>query len=132
MITSFRIETTCSAILLILFLLLACGAGQAYAEDDALASILATQREAEARAAIAEAERAEVLARLPPATAKPLSGAVDLRQFGAAGLVKPFDLARQLAGEVCTTLHADKKTAVYETAVTQGVPITRLVQSAIE
>jgi hypothetical protein len=90
------------------------------------------RRDAETRAAIAEAERAELLARLPPATSKPLPGAIDLRQFGAAGLVKAFDLARQLAGEVCTALPADKKTAVYESAATQGILAARLVQDAIE
>jgi hypothetical protein len=70
--------------------------------------------------------------RLPPATSKPLPGAIDLRQFGAAGLVKAFDLARQLAGEVCSVLPADKKTAVYESAATQGILAARLVQDAIE
>ena len=90
------------------------------------------QRDAETRAAIAEAERAELLARLPPATSKPLSGAVELRQFGAAGLVKAFDLARQLAGDVCTALPADRKTAVYEPGATQGILAARLVQDAIE
>jgi hypothetical protein len=51
-------------------------------------------REAEARAAIAEAERAELFARLPPSSIKPLQGSIDTRQFGAAGLVKAFDRAR--------------------------------------
>jgi hypothetical protein len=95
-------------------------------------SLPVTQRDAETRAAIAEAERAALLARLPPATSKPLPGAIDLRQFGAAGLVKAFDLARQLAGEVCSALPADKKTAVYESAATQGILAARLVQDAIE
>lgn len=40
--------------------------------------------------------------RLPLATAKLLSGAVELRQFATAGLVRAFDLSRQLAGDVCT------------------------------
>jgi hypothetical protein len=100
----------------------------AQAADD----LSATRQDAETRAAIAEAERAELLARLPPATSKPLSGAVELRQFGAAGLVKAFDLARQLAGDVCTALPADRKTAVYEPGATQGILAARLVQDAIE
>jgi len=99
-----------------------------YATNDALTA----QSNAETRAAIAEAERAELLARLPPATSKPLPGRVELRQFGAAGLVKAFDLARQLAGEVCTALPADKKTTVYEPAATQGILAARLVQDAID
>jgi hypothetical protein len=92
----------------------------------------AAQPDAETRAAIAEAERAELLARLPPATSKPLPGTVELRQFGAAGLVKAFDLARQLAGDVCTALPADKKTTIYETAATQGILAARLVQDSID
>lgn len=74
------------------------------------ADLLTTQREAEARAAIAEAERAELLVRLPPSTIKPLQGNIDTRQFGAAGLVKAFDLARELAAEVCAALPADRRT----------------------
>jgi hypothetical protein len=100
----------------------------AQAADD----LSATRQDAETRAAIAEAERAELLARLPPATSKPLSGAVELRQFGAAGLVKAFDLARQLAGDVCTALPTGRKTAVYEPGATQGILAARLVQDAIE
>jgi hypothetical protein len=80
------------------------------------AELLAAQRTAETRAAIAEAERAELLARLPPSTSKPLSGSVDVKQFGAAGLVKAFDLAHQLASEVCAALPDDRKTVVYEQA----------------
>lgn len=90
------------------------------------------QRDAEARAAIAEAERAELLARLPPSTSKPLQGAVDTRQFGAAGLVKAFDLARDLAVEVCAALPADRKTAIYDPATAQGVLAARQVADAIE
>jgi hypothetical protein len=95
-------------------------------------SLQSAQRDAEARAAIAEAERAELLARLPPSTVKPLQGAVDTRQFGAAGLVKAFDLARDLAVEVCAALPADRKTAIYDPATAQGVLAARQVSDAIE
>jgi hypothetical protein len=95
-------------------------------------TLQSAQRDAEARAAIAEAERAELLARLPPSTVKPLQGAVDTRQFGAAGLVKAFDLARDLANELCAALPADRKTAIYEPATTQGVLAARQVSDAIE
>jgi hypothetical protein len=125
LITPVNMKTT--SIFLIAALLVLAG-WPAQAED----SLSATRRDAEARAAIAEAERAELLARLPPATAKPLSGAVDLRQFGAAGLVKAFDLARQLAFEVCAVLPADRKTAVYEAGTTQGILAARLVQDGID
>jgi hypothetical protein len=95
-------------------------------------TLQSAQRDAEARAAIAEAERAELLARLPPSTVKPLQGAVDTRQFGAAGLVKAFDLARELANELCAALPADRKTAIYDPATTQGVLAARQVSDAIE
>lgn len=74
-----------------------------------IANPLSAQREAEARAAIAETERAELVARLPPSSIKPLQGGIDTRQFGAAGLVNAFDLARDLAAEVCAALPADRK-----------------------
>ncbi len=100
--------------------------------DPVLATLLATQRTAEARAAIAEAERAELLARLPPSTIKPLAGSIDTKQFGAAGLVKAFDLARQLAGEVCAVVPAGRRAVLYEPAAVQGVLAARLVDDAIE
>jgi hypothetical protein len=92
---------------------------------------LLAQREAETRKAIAEAERAELLARLPPSTSRPLPGAADTRQFGAAGLVKAFDLAQQLATEVCAALPADSKAVIYEAAAAQGVVAARTVQDSI-
>ena len=94
--------------------------------------LAAAQRDAEARAAIAEADRAELLARLPPSASKPLAGSIDTRQFGAAGLVKAFDLARELAGEVCAALPADRRTVVYEPAAAQGILAARQVVDAIE
>jgi hypothetical protein len=94
--------------------------------------LLSVRREAEARAAIAEAERAELLARLPPSSIKPLQGSIDTREFGAAGLAKSFDLARELASEVCAALPADRQTAIYEPAATQGILAARQVLDAIE
>jgi hypothetical protein len=93
---------------------------------------LTAQHEAQTRAAIAEAERAELLARLPPSSIKPLQGAVDTRQFGAAGLVKAFDLAGELAGDVCAALPADRKTAIHEPAAAQGILAARLVADSVE
>jgi len=123
--TSFNIKATLHSILITLFL--SSPARTAPVTDD----LPATQRQAEARAAIAEAERAELLARLPPASTKPLTGSIETRQFGAAGLVKAFDLARELAGEVCTALPADRKTTIYEAQATQGMLAARLVQDAL-
>jgi hypothetical protein len=97
------------------------------ASDD----LLTAQREAEARKAIAEAERAELLARLPPSTSKPLAGSIDTKQFGAAGLARAFDLAHGLAGELCAALPAEPRTAVYEAPVVQGILAARLVADAL-
>jgi hypothetical protein len=94
-------------------------------------SLLTAQREAEARKATAEAERAELLARLPPSTSRPLAGSVDTRQFGAAGLVKAFDLAQQLAAHVCSALPADARVVIYDPVSTQGVVAARTVNDAI-
>ena len=87
--------------------------------------------EAETRQAIAEAERAELLARLPPAQAKPLSGAIDTRQFGAAGLARAFDLALELAEEVCAALPPERATLLYDPAAAQGMVAARAVEGAL-
>lgn len=88
--------------------------------------------DARLRAAIAEAERAALLDRLPPASAKPLPGAVETRQFGAAGLVRAFDLAGELAREVCAALPAGPAHVVYDPAATQGVVAARTVAGALD
>jgi hypothetical protein len=98
---------------------------------DSNTSLLTSQREAEARKAIAEAERAELLARLPPASSKPLAGAIDTRQFGAAGLVKAFDLAQQLASHVCAALPADARVVIYDPVSTQGIVAARTVNDTL-
>lgn len=111
-------------------LLPACAAGAATSQ--AAADALVAQREAEARTAIAQAERAELLASLPPSTSRPLQGRVDAGQFGAAGLVKAFDLARQLAQDVCAALPAQQRTAIYEPASAQGVVAARTVDDGVK
>jgi hypothetical protein len=96
-----------------------------------LAELRARQLEAEARQAVAEAERAELLARLPPAQSKPLAGTVDTRQFGAAGLVRAFDLARELAATLCSRLPAGRSAALYDPATAQGMLAARTVDGAL-
>lgn len=87
--------------------------------------------EAEARKAAAEADRAELLARVSAPTSRALPGAIDTRQFGAAGLVKAFDLARQLAAEVCAVLPADRKTVIHDPQSAAGVAAARIVSDGI-
>lgn len=89
-------------------------------------------QDAQARAAIAEAERAALLDRLPPALSKPLPGSVETRQFGAAGLVRAFDLATELAGEVCAALPAGPAVVIHDPAAGQGVAAARMVGGALD
>ncbi len=113
-------------------ILLACLPMLAYAQSTAeLAELRAREAAAEARQAIAEAERAELMARLPPAQSKALAGAIDSRLFGAAGLVRAVDLARELAHEVCTRIPDGRAAALYEPAATQGMVAARTVDSAL-
>ena len=88
-------------------------------------------QEAELRKAIAEAERAELLAQLPPASSRPLEGKLDTRQFGAAGLVRAVDLANTLAVEVCAALPPDARITVYDAATSTGIVAARSVNDAL-
>jgi len=88
--------------------------------------------DAETRQALAEAERADLLARLPPAQAKPLSGNLEAGKLGAAGLVRAFDLALALAAEVCAVLPHGRRAILYDPVVSQGVVAARTVDSALE
>jgi len=127
----FQLKGFCRATGFLVFLAISTISCPAHAASETT-DLLTAQREAETRAAIAQAERAELLARLPPSSIKPLQGSVDSGKFGAAGLVKAFDLARELAPEVCAALPAGRRTAIYEPAAAQGVLAARLVQDAIE
>jgi len=119
-------KTALHAILLITHLIFVIAPAQA--ADDATTA----RQDAETRAAIAEAERAELLARLPPGHLE-----TPVRHRRAApvrlpSLGKAFDLAHRLAGDVCTTLPSDRKTTVYDPGATQGILAARLMEDAIE
>jgi hypothetical protein len=109
----------------------AVGLAPARAAGQSSDELLALQRDAEARKAIAEAERAELLARLPPSTARAPAGSVDTRQFGAAGLVKAFDLAGELAARVCAALPPDARVVIYDPVASQGVVAARTTNDTI-
>lgn len=98
---------------------------------EAGADAVIAQREAEARQATREAERAALLAQLPPASSRALEGRIDLRQFGAAGLVPAFDLADTLAREVCASLPQDARSAVHDPATSAGILAARSVSDAL-
>ncbi len=88
-------------------------------------------RDAELRRALAEAERAEWLARLPPATSKPLAGTADVSHAGVVGLLKSVDLAVDLARELCTALPAQGRIALYDAASSQGIVAARTVDDGL-
>jgi hypothetical protein len=93
--------------------------------------LLNAQLQAEARRAIAEADRAELLAGVPPSSIKSPAGTTDASHFGAAGLVRAFDLAQQLAQQLCASLPPDRKTTLYDPATIQGVAVARTVNDGI-
>ena len=115
----------------VLFLALAAGPAAARLDDAALLDARARLLDAETRQALAEAERAELLARLPPTQAKALSGNVDAKGFGAAGLARAFDLALQLADDLCATLPQGRQVVLYDPAASQGVVAARTVDGAL-
>ena len=94
---------------------------------EAKADAALARHEAEMR----EAERAALLARLPPASSRPLEGSLDTRQFGAAGLVRAVDLARGLAAEVCAALPPGARTVIHDAATSTGVVAARGVSDAL-
>lgn len=128
---SFLQRPAASRFFLPVFLLLALATPAQAQPATGLAELRARQLEAETRQAVAEAERAELLARLPPSQSKALAGTVDTRQFGAAGLVRAFDLARELAAELCAHLPTGRQVALYDPATAQGMVAARTVDSAL-
>ena len=87
-------------------------------------------RDAELRLALAEAERAEWLARMPPATAKALAGTVDTSRAGVVASMKSVDVANELARELCTALPA-RRVALYDPASSQGIVAARTVDDGL-
>lgn len=88
-------------------------------------------RDAELRKAIAEAERAEWLARLPPSTSKPLAGSADTSKAGIAALMQSVDLAAQLARELCAALPSQRRVALFDPASSQGIVAAHTVDDGL-
>ena len=115
-------------LLLLLFTTsLTAGANATTTESD----ITLALHEAQLRTAIAEAERAEWMARLPPVTSRPLAGAADTSKAGVAALLKSVDLAAQMAAELCTALPRASRVALYDTASVQGIVAARTVDDGL-
>lgn len=89
-------------------------------------------RDAELRRALAEAERAEWLARIPPTTSKPLAGSADTSHAGVAALMQSVELAAQLARELCAALPAQSRVTLYDAATSQGVVAARMVDDGLQ
>jgi hypothetical protein len=116
---------------LLLLLLLACATWTPSAQATTDADVNVALHEAELRKALAEADRAEWLARLPPSAAKPPAGAAETSRAGVAALMKSVDLAMQLAAELCAALPSASKVALYEPASTQGIVAARTVDDGL-
>ena len=101
-------------------------------EAEALTNLGIRQKEAEASKAEAEAKKGEALAILPPTETKALSGTVDVKNFGSAGLIVAVDLAKEIAAEICVIIDNDKKIIVYDPETTSGIISARLLQTQLD
>jgi len=117
----------CVSLVCLLLLLMATPVRAATADSDATLAL----REAELRRALAEAERAEWLARLPPSTSKPLAGTVDTSHAGVVALMKSVDLAGELARDLCAALPPQATVALYDAASSQGIVAARTVDDGL-
>lgn len=118
----------CYILVTALGLCVPCPPGRAATADSEATLAL---RDAELRRALAEADRAEWLARLPPVTSKALAGSADTSHAGVAALMKSVDLVTQLAGELCLALPPASRVALYEMASSQGIVAARTVDDGL-
>lgn len=95
------------------------------------ADVTAALQEAQLRQALAEADRAEWMARLPPTTSKPLAGTTDTSKAGIAALMQSVDLTVQLARELCTALPSQRRVALFDPASSQGIVAARTVDDGL-
>ncbi len=104
-------------------------------ENQALADLAIRQKQAEARKAEADARKGEALASIPPTEIKALSGSVDVKSFGSAGLVVAVDLAKSLAKDLCGEIKATLtigKVAVFDAQTASGVIAARALEKQID
>lgn len=98
---------------------------------DSAADAAAALRDAELRRAVADAERAEWLARIPPTSGKPLTGSADTGHAGVVALMRSVDLAGQLARELCAALPSGRRVALYDPVSSEGIVTARSVDDAL-
>lgn len=77
-----------------------------------------TQREAEALT-------------IPPTKIEALAGSVEVKNFGAAGLVVAIDLAKELAPRLCEVIRSDQTALVYDPTTASGIISARLLDTQI-
>jgi hypothetical protein len=87
---------------------------KAQREAEALADLVIRQKEAEAKKAEAEAEKGELLAKLPATKIEALPGSIDAKNFGAAGLVVAVDLAKEIALRLCGVIDEGRTLLIYD------------------
>lgn len=100
-------------------------------EAEALTDLGIRQKEAEAKKAEAEAEKGEILAKIPPTKIEALAGSVDVKNFGAAGLIVAIDLAKELAPRLCEVIQSDQTALVYDPTTASGIISARLLDTQI-
>lgn len=81
---------------------------------------------------IAEAQRAERLAKIPPSDTKALKGTIDLKNYGSAGLVVAIDLADKVGERLCKVIDDNRKVTIYDKATVTGIVSARLINTYIK
>jgi len=100
-------------------------------EAEALTDLGIRQKEAEAKKAEAEAEKGEILAKLPPTKTEALPGSIDAKNFGSAGLIVAIDLAKELAPRLCGVVEQGQTVLVYDATTTSGITSARLLDTQL-
>jgi hypothetical protein len=96
-----------------------------------------TQREADALADLgirqkeAEAEKSALLAKILPTKIEAVSGAIDAKNFGAAGLILAIDLAKALAPRLCKVIDQGQTVLIYDTVTVAGMTSARLLDTQL-
>jgi len=85
--------------------------------------------EQEKRQATLEKEKA--LAQIPDTKTTALAGTVDVKNFGAAGLIVAIDLAKELAGGLCNEITSGNKVFIYDPAITSGIVSARMLETQL-
>lgn len=100
-------------------------------EADALSDLGIRQKAAEAKKAEAEAEKGEILAKLPATKIDALSGSIDAKNFGSAGLIVAIDLAKELAPRLCEVVDEGQTVLVYDAATISGIISARMLDTQL-